>query len=249
MKKIGIFLAALAGAVTLASSANAANCKSIADSMKRLACYDKADGAPAPSGKSATVNLFDAAPSSAILAKPGARVLTPVETGPRCWIQPDGGIYGFSKNSPIIGAVAPPASTGPIKVPTAPGFIGLTTISTVTNPVQTAAPAVFGGGGNLRVGYWLDAQRTMAIDGSAFFMQGRSGAMSPAPTTLRTSTSINTTPDVFVGLFDDTTTASATGVTISDQFYGGGRKLPNEDSALCKPSDLRRHAWHALRGS
>ena len=143
MKKIGIFLAVLAGVVTLASSANASNCKSIANSMKRLACYDKADSAPAPSRKPATVNLFDAAPSNAILTKPGARVLTPVETGPRWWIQADGGIYGFSKNSPIIAAIEPPASTGPTKVPTSPGFIGLTTISTVVNPTRHRRPASF----------------------------------------------------------------------------------------------------------
>ena len=31
--------------------------------MKRLACYDKADSAPAPSGKTAAVNLFDAPPT------------------------------------------------------------------------------------------------------------------------------------------------------------------------------------------
>jgi hypothetical protein len=36
MKKIGLFLAVLAGVVTLTSSANASNCKSIADSMQRL---------------------------------------------------------------------------------------------------------------------------------------------------------------------------------------------------------------------
>jgi len=79
------------------------------------------------------------------------------------------------------------------------GFIGLTTISTVVNPLITAAPPVFGGGGNLRVGYWLDPARTTAVDGSAFFVQGRSGAISPAPTTATRTTFINTTPDVFVG--------------------------------------------------
>jgi hypothetical protein len=221
MKKIGIFLAALAGVVTLASSANASSCKSIADSVKRLACYDKADSAPAPSRKSAAVNLFDAAPSNAILTKPGTKLLTPVDLGPRWWIQADGGIYGFSKNSPIIGAFEPAPSTGPSKVPTSPGFIGLTTISTVVNPLITAAPPVFAGGGNLRVGYWLDPARTMAVDGSAFFVQGRSGAISPAPTTATRTTFINTTPDVFVGLFDDTLTTTVTGATISDQFYGG----------------------------
>ena len=100
------------------------------------------------------------------------------------------------------------------------GFIGLTTISTVVNPLITAAPPVFGGGGNLRVGYWLDPARTTAVDGSAFFVQGRSGAISPAPTTATRTTFINTTPDVFVGLFDDTLTTTVTGATISDQFYG-----------------------------
>ena len=126
----------------------------------------------------------------------------------------------FPKTSPLIAAIAPPASTGPTKVPTAPGFIGLTTISTVANPTPTAASAVFGGGGNLRVGYWLDPARTMAIDGSAFFVQGSSGLISPAPTTVKTTTAINTTPDVFVSLFDDTTFTTVSDATISDQLYG-----------------------------
>jgi hypothetical protein len=88
-------------------------------------------------------------------------------------------------------------------------------------PAHNRRPGGFGGGGNLRAGYWLDSQRTMAIDGSAFFVQGRSGAISPAPTTLTKTTFINTTPDVFVGLFNDTVTQTVTGATISDQFYGG----------------------------
>jgi hypothetical protein len=62
MKKTGIFLAVLAGVVILTSSANASNCKSIADAMKRLACYDKADGVGAPSGKPAAVNLLTPRP-------------------------------------------------------------------------------------------------------------------------------------------------------------------------------------------
>jgi hypothetical protein len=190
VKKIGLFLAVLASAATLASSADASKCKSIADSVQRLACYDKADAAPAPSRKSAAAHLFDAAPSNAILARPSARFLTPIESGPRWWIQADGGMYGFSKNTPLIAAIAPPPSTGPIKVPTSPGFIGLTTVSTVTNPTPTAAPAIFGGGGNFRMGYWLDQQRTMAIDGSVFYMQGRSGLNSGAPTIVKTTTAI-----------------------------------------------------------
>jgi hypothetical protein len=70
------------------------------------------------------------------------------------------------------------------------------------------------------MGYWLDPARTIAIEGSAFFVQGNSGSISQAPTTARTSTFVNTTPDVFVGLFDDTTTTSVTNAVISDQFYG-----------------------------
>jgi hypothetical protein len=52
MRKIGSFFAALAGVIAFASSANASvsDCKSIADPMKRLACYDKAANAPARSG-------------------------------------------------------------------------------------------------------------------------------------------------------------------------------------------------------
>lgn len=70
------------------------------------------------------------------------------------------------------------------------------------------------------MGYWLDPARTIAIEGSAFFVQGNSGSISQAPTTARTSTFVNTTSDVFVGLVDDTTTTSVTNAVISDQFYG-----------------------------
>jgi Putative beta barrel porin-7 (BBP7) len=165
------------------------------------------------------VNLFDAAPN-AILAKSSTKLLTPVESGPRWWIQADGGIYGFSKNSPIIAATAPPGSTGPIHLATAPGFVGLFTTSTVINPLAVGVPATFGAGGSYRMGYWLDPARTMAIDGSAFFVQGYSKFdLTSVPTTVRTSTSINTTPDVFVGLFTDTTTTALNGA-ISDQFFG-----------------------------
>jgi hypothetical protein len=217
MKKIGTLLAVLTGAVALAPSANAfSDCRTIADAMKRLACYDEAAGATAPSGKTAAVNLAKGAAANAMLTKAGAKPLT----GPRFWFEADGGIYGFSRNSPILAAIAPPASTGPIAVPTSPGFIGLVTISTVTNPLATGDSAVSGAGGNYRMGYWLDPERTMAIDGSAFFVQGRSGSISQAPTTVKTSTFINTTPDVFVGLFDDATTTAMTNAAISDQLYG-----------------------------
>jgi hypothetical protein len=60
----------------------------------------------------------------------------------------------------------------------------------------------------------------MAIDGSVFYMQGRSGLNSGAPTIAKTTTAINTTPDVFVNLFDDTTVTSVNDAAISDQLYG-----------------------------
>ena len=71
------------------------------------------------------------------------------------------------------------------------------------------------------MGYWPEPPaRTIAIEGSAFFVQGNSGSISQAPTTARPSTFVNTTSDVFVGLVDDTTTTSVTNAVISDQFYG-----------------------------
>ena len=99
------------------------------------------------------------------------------------------------------------------------------------------------------MGYWLDPARTMAIDGSAFFIQGRSGSISQAPTTVKTTTAVNTTPDVFVNLFDDTTTTSVNGAAISDQLYGGDLNFRMRTAALCKPSGFRRVVWPALRRS
>ena len=185
--------------------------------MKRLACYDRAANAAAPSGKTAAVNPIAA--SNAIPAKTPVKALGPVNSGPRYWVEAEGGIYGFSKNLPVLAATAPPGTTGPTFVPTAPGFIGLVSISTVTNPLTTGASADFGGGGSYRMGYWLDPERTMAVEGSAFFVKGKSG-FGLLPTTVKTSTFINTTPDVFVGLFDDTTTTTLTNGAIRDQLYG-----------------------------
>ena len=215
-----IFLGVWASVVALVSSANASfsSCQSIIDPMKRLACYDKAANATRPSGKTVPVSPLEGPPSNAI-PKPAAKALTPVQSGPRFWFEVEGGIYGFSKNVPVIAATAPPATTGPTFIPTSPGFIGLFTESTVTNPLVTGASADFGGGGSYRMGYWLDPERTMAVDGNLFFVQGRS-QFSPAPPTVTTSSFINTTPDVFVGLFNDTTTTLSSGA-ITDQLYGG----------------------------
>ena len=224
MRTMGILLAVLAGVVASVSSANAASfsaCQSIADPMQRLACYDKAAKAPAPSGKTAAVAsvpgaAFNAAPTKAIPVKVG-----PVESGPRYWIEAEGGIYGFSQNHPVLAAIAAPQSGVTTAVPTAPGFIGLFSISTVTNQLATATTPDFGGGGSLRMGYWLDPARTMAVDGSVFYVRGKSRFdLSATPTTVTTTQFINTTPDVFVGLFNDTTTTTLSNGAISEQLYG-----------------------------
>jgi hypothetical protein len=216
VESLGVF--AVVVALTSPANAAASNCKPIADPMKRLACYDSAANAGAP--KTAAANPVPSAAFSAMPAKIPVKALSPVISGPRYWIEAEGGIYGFSKNLPVIAATAPPASTGPTFIPTAPGFIGLVTISTVANPLATGTPAASGGGGSYRMGYWLDPARTMAVEGSAFFVQGQSRFdLSGAPTTVKTSTFVNTTPDTFVGLFDDNTTTTLSG-GIRDQLYG-----------------------------
>jgi Putative beta barrel porin-7 (BBP7) len=218
-----IFLDVLAGvvALALASPANASvsDCRSIADPMKRLACYDRTANAAAPSGKSAAANHAQGAVPNVVPERPLVKALSPVNSGPRFWFEAEGGVYGFSKNLPVL-AVTAPSGTGLTPIPTAPAFIGLISLSTVTNPLTTGAPADFGGGGSYRMGYWLDPGRTMAVEGSAFFVQGSSRFdLSQAPTTVKTSTFVNTTPDTFVGLFDDTTTTTLAGA-IRDQLYG-----------------------------
>jgi Putative beta barrel porin-7 (BBP7) len=92
-------------------------------------------------------------------------------------------------------------------------------------------------GESLRFGHWLDAEHTQAIEGGGFFIgQGRTG-FSSAPggsgvgvpffdangngqlfivnrpaTSSVTSVSVNTTPDVFVGLFNKAVTDQSTGI-------------------------------------
>jgi len=222
MRAILVDALAVTAAFTLTSAAHAAvsDCKSIADPMQRLACYDRAANATSP-GKPAAANpARGAVVLNTVPDKPLVKALSPVQPGPRFWLEVEGGIYGFSRNQPVVAATAPPASTGPIPVPTAPGFIGLTSISTVTNPLATGAPADFGGAGSYRMGYWLNPERTVAVEGSAFFVQGSSRFdLSGSPTTVRTTNFINTTPDVFVGLYDDATTTTVSGA-IRDQLYG-----------------------------
>ncbi len=226
MKKMRMILPDVLAAVVglaLVSSADAsvADCRSIADPMKRLACYDKSAGATAHSAKIPAATPAQGAVSGPVLERYPVKALSPVNSGPRFWFEAEGGVYGFSKNMPVIAATTSPGTVGPTPIPTAPGFIGLVSISSVTNPLAVGAPADVGGGGSYRMGYWLDPGRTMAVEGSAFYVQGRSGFdLSQSPTTVRTSNFVITTPDTFVGLFDDATTTTASGA-IRDQLYGG----------------------------
>jgi Putative beta barrel porin-7 (BBP7) len=192
--------------------------------MKRLACYDKAANATAPSRKTAAVNPVEGVAFAAFNptpAKPRAKVWIPVKSGPRFWFEAEGGIYGFSKNLPVLASTAPPVTTGPTPIATSPGFIGLFAVSTVTNPLIPGDSPASGGGSSYRIGYWLDPGRTMAVEGSFFFVQRTSNFnVSGVPTTVTTNNFVNTTPDVFVGLFNDTTTTALTNTAIRDQFYG-----------------------------
>jgi hypothetical protein len=124
--------------------------------------------------------------------------------------QADGGFYGFFRDVPGLTPTTSPISGAPI--PTSPGFIGLYSISSVLDPNPT--PINFGGGVNYQWGYWLNPQRTMAIEGSAFFGLGYAKSSS---TQAITTTFVNTTPDVFVGLFTDNTTVNT---REWDLFYG-----------------------------
>jgi hypothetical protein len=213
MKKIGMVLAALASVVAT-SSANAAfsDCSSIADPGKRLACYDKAANAAARSAKPAAVNPVWGATPNAISAKP-IPILKAAPVDPRFWFEAEGGFYGSMRNVGTIGPVAP--STLVFPVPTSPGFIGQYQTSTASQ-APNGAPTSLGGGASFGWGQWLDPQHTTAIQGSAFFGLGYSKPASPQ--SLTTSNFINTTPDVFVGLFNDTTTATTGGIW--DLIYG-----------------------------
>ena len=135
-----------------------------------------------PSATKPVLGAYNAAPATfPIKANP------PVNPVLEFWFEADGGIYGFSKNLPVLAVTAPPGTTGPTFLPNSPGFIGLVTTSTVTNPLISGNPALLGGGGNFRMGYWLDPARTMAVDGSAFFVKG-SSSFDFAQTTVVTRT-------------------------------------------------------------
>jgi hypothetical protein len=61
----------------------------------------------------------------------------------------------------------------------------------------------------------------MAVEGSVFFVQGKSRFdLSGTPTTVTTNTFVNTTPDVFVGLFNDGATTTLSNGAISETLYG-----------------------------
>jgi Putative beta barrel porin-7 (BBP7) len=216
MKKIGMGLAVLASVTALTSSANAASsdCPSIADPMKRLACYDKAANAAVRSAKPTVVNAVWATPSDAIAATPIVKGPLPVKSDPRYWFEAEGGFFGAMRNVQNAGPTAPGIILAD-PVPTSPGFIGLHQQSTAT-PTSNGPPMNLGGGASFTWGYWLDPQHTRALESNAFFGVGYSKV--PSGQGLTNSMFINTTPDVFVGLYNDTTTVN-TGA-IWDVVYG-----------------------------
>ncbi len=174
MKEIGMVLAGLASVVALTSSANAAfsGCLSIADPMKRLACYDKAASAAAHSAKPTVV---DAVWSYALQCGSGdtyRQGAAPVRSDPRSWFEAEGGFFGALRNVQNAGPTAP-ATILADPVPTSPGFIGLYQQSTAT-PASNGPPINLGGGASFGWGYWLDPQHTRALESSAFFGLGYS---------------------------------------------------------------------------
>ncbi len=185
--------------------------------MKRLACYDKADNATAPASKRAAGGPLADSATGAIL-EPRAKVLTPVavltpvKPGPRYWFEAEAGFLAFFRNVPVVPATALPTTL--VRNPTSPGFVGLYTTSSAVTPNNS--PIGYGGGANFAWGRWLDLQHMTAIDGSVFFGLGFEKA--PLRPTLTTQHLVNTTPDVFVGLFNDNTTIANSGIW--DLFYG-----------------------------
>lgn len=76
--------------------------------------------------------------------------------------------------------ISGPIYGGPTHLPSSPGFVGLTTVSGVLNPL-TAANATgiafgnsldtgFHSGQQIQLGYWLDAEKTKSIEGSFFYV-------------------------------------------------------------------------------
>ena len=123
MKKIGVVLAGLAGVVALTSSANAADCLSIADPMKRLACYDKAASAATRSAKPTVVDAVWTTPANAVAATPIVKGPLPVRSDPRYWFEAEGGFFGAIRNVQNAGPTAPGIILG-TPVPTSPGSSG-----------------------------------------------------------------------------------------------------------------------------
>lgn len=220
------------------------DCRSIADPTQRLACYDKQYGPP--------TTTTPATPQVPMAQKPAP---PPQESDRRLWVSFEAGV-GTTSNAHdnlgiFSGASAFQFSTGRAKIPTSPGFVGLYTIQNTPNGAFNGEQLVGPGsgiqpGGTLRLGYWLDADRSHGIDfelshtaGSQSIVVGPNGSTLGVPganmfgtpgtyaifqpsTLSTTQVFVNTTPDVYVGLYDQIVlneAGGALGVQQSNGFY------------------------------
>jgi hypothetical protein len=151
-------------------------------------------------------------------------------------------------------------ATGPVHIPTSPGFEGLFTINSVYNlSANNATGTLFGNeihnplssGARFTLGDWLDNEQTFGVEARYMFLlktwatfgMGPNGGVLAIPYTNAVSgvetsypinlpqtatgftrVSVNTTPDVFVGLYNSATLESAAGklnIRSTSELQGG----------------------------
>jgi len=239
-----------------AAFAGVADCKKIDVPLERLACYDNLAAAKPAATAAKRVKpelVLSTQPQRAQAAQIAA--FPPVDPpGKLWWFEAEQSFYGLSKgrSSPLIisGDSTITASNTFAPIPTAPGFIGLSTQQTALGRFLANENTLFGGDGlntgirsgeALRFGRWLDPEHNQAIEGGGFYIGRGSSSFASAPdgkavaipfadangvgqlfvvnrplTVTNTRVSVNTTPAVFVHLFDTATSDQATGAAMAN---------------------------------
>ena len=220
------------------------DCRSITDPTQRLACYDKQYGAPPAT--STTTPQTPTPPQQPAPQPPPTdrRFWVSFEAGVGSTSNGHDNLGIFS------GAPVFQFSTGRAKIPTSPGFIGLYTVQNIAtgiNGEQLVGPSNgVQPSGTLRVGHWLDADHrhgiefelshtagsqtrvflpdgnTLAVPGTNMFGTAGTYAILQPTTLSTTQVFVNTTPDVYVGLYDQIVLnegGGALGVQESNGFY------------------------------